>query len=201
MKNITKIIATTLIIAICAIIAQSYPTGVSDSIEIDADVILPDGIPTDFYLKNTKVVAGKPESIPEVEAVSKLNYEDLQYNETTPENVQEFLDYIPPCPWYSDTTSNMCSLNARYITLEAKEHGLNLGECTVVDTDTVRVKITLISGHRVNVFEYDGTKYFTTNLCKAHSDVVTMSELHDILHDLMGLDRIGTKDYKWDIER
>ena len=200
MKNTTKTITIALIITICAIIVQSYPMDVSDSTELDAVVILPDGIPMDFYLKNIKIVADKPESIPEVEVVIKLNYKDLQYNETTPENVQEFLDYIPPCPWFKDSATNVCILNARYIILEAKKHGLNLGECTVVDTDTDRIKRTLMDGHRVNVFEYNGTRYFTTNLCKSHSDVVTASELRDILHDRMGLDKLGTKDYKWETD-
>ena len=90
-------------------------------------------------------------------------------------------------------------MNARFITLEAKKHGLNLGECTVVDTGTDRIK-GVMDGHRVNVFGYNGTKYFTTNLCKSHSDVMTASELRDFLHDHMGLDKLGTKDYDWEID-
>ncbi len=192
-KTIISIIAICVIVQSCPIV-QSDPADEQD--QIDAVIILPDGIATEFFLPQIKVVA-ESDPIPEVK--DKVKYEDLKYNETTPENVQEFLDYIPPCPWYKDTATNMCSLNARYIAIEAKEHGLKIGECTVVDTDADRVKRTLLSGHRVNVFEHNGTKYFTTNLCKVHSDVVTVSELCNILHDRMGIDRIGTKDYKWEI--
>lgn len=196
MKNITKIITTILIITVFAIVVQSYPADVYDPNEIDAVMILPDYTPPAVYTTPPEIEP-EPEIIPEIEIVANITYDDLHYNETTPDNVQEFLDNIPPCPWFKDSAANMCSSNARYIAIEAKEHGLDIGECTIVDTDTSRIKRTLMGGHRVNVFEYDGVKYFTTNLNKYHSDVVTAPELYSILNDLMRLERLGTKDYNW----
>ena len=162
--------------------------------EIDAEIILPNYTPDKIYTEAVRVEINVTNETIEIEA---LVYEELYYNETTPENVQEFLDNVPPCPWFEDKDGGMCSSNARYITIEAKAHGLEIGECTVVDTNTDRVKRTLCSGHRVNVFEHDNVKYFTTNLNRHHSDVVTASELTGILGDIFGIDRIETKDYKW----
>ena len=160
--------------------------------EIDAELVLADCTPPAGYTEPLRVgVEFEPA------AVINVTYEDLHYNETTPKNVQEFLDHLPPCPWFDDSAVNVCSLNARYIALEAKEHGLNIGECTVVDTDRSRIEKTGISGHRVNVFEYEDKKYFTTNLNRLHSEVVTASELYMICNESMGLERLGTKDYRW----
>ena len=177
-----------LSIAICTMPSQAEPPPT----EIDAEVVLADYTPPADYTEPLRVgVKFEPAT------VINVTYEDLFYHETTPENVQEFLDHIPPCPWFDDSAVNVCSLNARYISLEAKDHGLEIGECTIIDTDRSRIQKTGISGHRVNVFEYENKKYFTTNLNRLHSEVVTASELYEICNKSMGLNRIGTKDYRW----
>lgn len=177
-----------LLIAICTASTQAE----TQPIGIDAEITLPDYAPPANYTEPRRAVVKV-----EPEPILNITYEDLHYNETTLENVQEFLEYIPPCPWFDDSAINMCSLNARYIMLEAKERGLNIGECTVVDTDKSRIQKTGISGHRVNVFEYEDKKYFTTNLNRLHSEVVTVSELYAICNESMGLKRLGTKDYRY----
>ena len=73
MKNITKIIAIILIVGVCTMVVQSHPTEASEQDQIDAIVILPDGIPTEFFLPQIKVDV-EPEPIPEV--IVKLNYKD-----------------------------------------------------------------------------------------------------------------------------
>ena len=49
-------------------VVQSYPADVYDPNEIDADVILPDGIPTDFFLKPIEIEP-EPEPLTPLESL------------------------------------------------------------------------------------------------------------------------------------
>lgn len=106
------------------------------------------------------------------------------YSETTLENVQHFLNHMELCPWAGADNINTCSLNARYFSITSKKVGLNIDEVTIRDWDQQRIKRTICSGHRVNVFEFNGTKYYTTNLYYGDTRIVNRLELQNILTDL-----------------
>ncbi len=73
-------------------IAQSYPTGVSDSIEIDADVILPDGIPTDFFLKPIEIEP-EPEPLTPLESLKVFLANDTTDRHPSIQGVYDCKDY------------------------------------------------------------------------------------------------------------
>jgi len=108
----------------------------------------------------------KPELIPII----------TDYHETSLETVEHFLNHLAPSP-----SHGACSIRARYIKSEAQKVNLSLNETTVYDWDKERVQRTLCCGHRTNVFEYHGIKYYVTNLYTDCNKVVRYNELLDIM--------------------
>ena len=82
-----------------------------------------------------------------------------QYNETTPETVRQFLDEIPNSTW-----GGACGMYSRYTYLEAVKVNISLGAVTIMDYDANRVRRTVCSGHRINYFWYNGTRYYVDNI-------------------------------------
>lgn len=118
-------------------------------------------------------------------------YMGSYWNETTPETVREFFNIMPPCDWYDHTRLvDMCGLRARYAVIEAHQHGIELEEITLSHRTGV------CGGHRVNTFEYDGVRYYTSNFNAHHSDIVDCDGLASIVKELMDIDGYGMKDHK-----
>lgn len=117
-------------------------------------------------------------------------YEDLYFNETTPSNVREFLEIVPPCPWFDADATNVCSLNARYLIIESHNHGLTLNEITI------SYRTGVCGGHRILMFEYNDQNYYCTNLHNGDSRVVDSQGLKEIVKNRMGIDNYGFKDLK-----
>lgn len=104
--------------------------------------------------------------------------EITNYSETSLETFTHFLNHLDLCPW-----SGACSIHARYMSIEAEKVNLSLDEITIFDRDIQRIKRTVCSGHRVNIFEHNKTKYYTTNLHKGDTRIVQYQELILIIYD------------------
>lgn len=102
------------------------------------------------------------------------------YNETTLDTVQHFLDHLEPCPW-----GGACCIHARYVSLEAEKVGLHVGEVTIRDWDRARAKRMVMDGHRVNTFTDGDIRYYTCNLYAGDTRIVSCPELQVILTRLM----------------
>lgn len=102
------------------------------------------------------------------------------YNETTLNTVQHFLNHLEPCPW-----AGACSIHTRYVSLEAEKVGLQIDEATIRDWDRARVQRTVMDGHRVNTFVDGDARYYTCNLYAGDTRIVPRPELQSILTQLM----------------
>lgn len=79
-----KTIATLLSVLICCILIQSHPTETFDPNEIDAEIILPDGIPAEFFVKPIEIET-KPEPISNLEILQNFLISDTtDHNEYIP---------------------------------------------------------------------------------------------------------------------
>lgn len=116
-------------------------------------------------------------------AQSATNYTALWYNETSPENVQEFISIIPDCPYVHPSECNRCASISRYIAFEAASHNLTVGTCIVCRD--------LYGGHQVNTFEHDGVQYYTENRYSTPScsKVLSYGELRDYINAWRALNR------------
>ena len=92
MKNITKIIIIISIITVFTIVVQSYPADVYDPNEIDSDVILPDGIPTDFFLKPIEIEP-EPEPLTPLESLKVFLANDTTDRHPSIQGVYDCKDY------------------------------------------------------------------------------------------------------------
>lgn len=79
-----KTITILLSVLICGIIIQPYPTATIESNKVDAEIILPDGIPTEFFVKSIEIEI-KPKQISNLEIL-----QDFLINDTTDHH-----EYVP----------------------------------------------------------------------------------------------------------
>lgn len=115
-----------------------------------------------------------------------------QYNETTPDTVREFLDNLTNSTW-----GGACGSYSRYTYLEAEKVNLSLGEVTLKDYDRGRIQRTVCSGHRMNYFMHNGTRYYVDNIYDGGL-ILRYWDLQPYVQDRFGinLSRIGFKDWK-----
>ena len=118
------------------------------------------------------------------------DYNNSHWNETTPETVKEFLTLCPRCNWYKEGSRNMCSMTTRYLVIEGYQHGIDLNEVTL------KYVTGVMGGHRMPTFEYEDKTYYIVNLCERDNRVVDNQGLHEIIRDLMEIDRFGFCNYK-----
>lgn len=109
------------------------------------------------------------------------------YNATTPETVADFLREYP----YEG--KGQCVSRSRYLAIEAQAHNLSLGTCIIGGNGGAQVT----EKHQVNTFEYEGARYYTTNLYAGDVRVCDGRELLIIMNEILpsGLHYLHTRGF------
>jgi|LGVF01.2.fsa_nt_gb hypothetical protein len=133
-----------------------------------------------------------PEQMPAPAQTPTPAHEQIPAPEPEPTygNYSTFIANLPDCEWCV-----ACGSWARYTRLEAEAIGLAVGEITIVDSDTTRVRQTKISGHRLNYFEWNGERMYIDNV-GGMKKILHGHELKQHVADSFGIDieRVGFKD-------
>lgn len=106
--------------------------------------------------------------------INAIAYEKFWCNETTVATMRDLFDI---CPVYSG--NGQCVSSSRYYAFEAEKHNLSLQTCVIGGQGSAQ----RTEKHQVNTFKCDGVRYFTANLNRSDTTVLTSIQLIDAVNE------------------